>query len=75
MKVHFIRTHIETLSVAPSHSNADVLDEEQIARNVQALKNRLRGRGGRPGRQGQSRPDTGSGRDSLPGSEYVILYS
>lgn len=45
------------------------MDEEQIARNVQALKNRLRGRGARGGRRGSGRSDIGSGRDSLPGSE------
>lgn len=44
------------------------MDEEQIARNVQALKNRLRGRGGRAGRRGLGRAEAG-GRDSHPGSE------
>ena len=63
------------IRVAPSHSNAEVQDEEQIARNVQALKNRLRGRGGTPGRRGRGRTDVGSGRESLPGSEYVIMIS
>ena len=38
---------------------------------MQALKNRLRGRGGHPGRRGRGRADVGSGRESLPGSEYV----
>ncbi|RPD66005.1 signal recognition particle binding protein [Lentinus tigrinus ALCF2SS1-7] len=59
----------EDTSTIPSHSNADVQDEEQIARNVQALKNRLRGRGGHAGRRGRGRTDVGSGRDSLPGSD------
>ncbi|KAK7049282.1 hypothetical protein VNI00_005883 [Paramarasmius palmivorus] len=45
-------------------------DEQQIARNVQALKNRLRGRGGRRGgRGGRSFSDAGSGRDSAPPSD------
>ncbi|OBZ75641.1 Signal recognition particle receptor subunit alpha, partial [Grifola frondosa] len=56
-------------STIPSQSSSTVLDEEQIARNVQALKNRLRGRGARPGRRGQGRTDAGNGRDSLPGSD------
>ncbi|KAI0709061.1 signal recognition particle binding protein [Earliella scabrosa] len=59
----------EDPDTAPSHSNAEVQDEEQIARNVQALKNRLRGRGGTPGRRGRGRTDVGSGRESLPGSD------
>lgn len=46
-------------------------DEQQIARNVQALKNRLRGRGGRRGGGRGGRADVGSGRDSVPSSEYV----
>ncbi|KAI0637097.1 P-loop containing nucleoside triphosphate hydrolase protein [Trametes polyzona] len=56
-------------STLPSQSGDNVLDEEQIARNVQALKNRLRGRGGQPARRGRGRTDVGSGRDSLPGSD------
>ncbi|KAL1947710.1 hypothetical protein VTO73DRAFT_13434 [Trametes versicolor] len=59
----------EELSTVPSQSGDNVLDEEHIARNVQALKNRLRGRGGQPGRRGRGRADVGSGRDSLPGSD------
>ncbi|KAI0831167.1 signal recognition particle binding protein [Trametes gibbosa] len=59
----------EDLSILPSQSSSDVLDEEQIARNVQALKNRLRGRGGQPARRGRGRADVGSGRDSVPGSD------
>ncbi|TFK29772.1 signal recognition particle binding protein [Coprinopsis marcescibilis] len=43
-------------------------DEQQIARNVEALKNRLRGRGGRRGGRG-GRSDVGSGRDSHPNSD------
>ena len=42
------------------------LDEQQIARNVQALKNRLRGRGSRRGGRGVGRMDSGNGRDSHP---------
>ncbi|KAJ3556901.1 hypothetical protein NM688_g1770 [Phlebia brevispora] len=56
-------------STIPSQSGATTVDEEQIARNVQALKNRLRGRGGRGGRRGPGRGDGGSGRDSLPTSD------
>ncbi|KAI0781069.1 signal recognition particle binding protein [Trametes elegans] len=59
----------EQTSILPSQSGDNVLDEEQIARNVQALKNRLRGRGGQAGRRGRGRADVGSGRDSLPGSD------
>lgn len=49
------------------------MDEQKIAQNVQALKTRLRGRGGRrvSGRGGSLRFDSGSGRDSHPGSESV----
>ncbi|KAH9854099.1 signal recognition particle binding protein [Lenzites betulinus] len=60
---------LDDLSILPSQSSSDVLDEEQIARNVQALKNRLRGRGGQPTRRGRGRADIGSGRDSVPGSD------
>ncbi|KAI0646925.1 P-loop containing nucleoside triphosphate hydrolase protein [Trametes meyenii] len=61
----------EDLATLPSRSGDNVLDEEQIARNVQALKSRLRGRGGQPGRRGRGRGDigSGSGRDSVPGSD------
>ncbi|KAJ7074243.1 signal recognition particle binding protein [Mycena amicta] len=52
----------ETLPTQPSDTP---LDEQQIARNVQALKNRLRGRGGkRPGKV--VRMDSG---DSVPNSD------
>ncbi|KAL0070640.1 hypothetical protein AAF712_002483 [Marasmius tenuissimus] len=49
-------------------------DEQQIARNVQALKNRLRGRGGRRGGRGGGRTfsDAGSGRDSAPTSDSEL---
>ncbi|RDX56914.1 signal recognition particle binding protein [Lentinus brumalis] len=60
---------VEDTSTIPSQSNAEVQDEEQIARNVQALKNRLRGRGGQASRRGRGRTDVGSGRDSLPASD------
>ena len=49
----------------PTHVSENPLDEEQIARNVQALKNRLRGNGRR---RGSSRFESG-GRDSFPASE------
>ncbi|EMD38485.1 hypothetical protein CERSUDRAFT_113658 [Gelatoporia subvermispora B] len=58
----------DDLSTIPTESVAVVVDEEQIARNVHSLKNRLRGRGGRAGRRGSGRADPGSG-DSLPGSD------
>jgi len=49
------------------------VDEQQIARNVQALKNRLRGRGGaRAAGRGRARGEPGSGRDSHPNSEYAF---
>ncbi|KAH9901259.1 P-loop containing nucleoside triphosphate hydrolase protein [Cubamyces lactineus] len=72
---HVIRPMVEVTppdedtNTVPSQSSDNVLDEEQIARNVQALKNRLRGRGGPPGRRGRGRADVGNGRDSLPGSD------
>lgn len=46
-------------------------DEEQISRNVQALKNRLRGKGRR---RGMARLESGSGRDSHA-SEYMISFT
>ncbi|KAI0282196.1 P-loop containing nucleoside triphosphate hydrolase protein [Russula aff. rugulosa BPL654] len=57
---------------APSaESHPGTVDEQQIARNVEALKNRLRGRGGaRAAGRGRARGDPGSGRDSHPNSEY-----
>lgn len=53
----------------PSESPDVPQDEQQIARNVQALKDRLRGRGGRRGGRGVSRVESGSGRDDVPASE------
>ncbi|EJD05749.1 P-loop containing nucleoside triphosphate hydrolase protein [Fomitiporia mediterranea MF3/22] len=50
----------------PAISPETPLDEEQISRNVQALKNRLRGKGRR---RGVGRVDSGSGRDSLHASD------
>ena len=52
------------------------MDEQKIAQNLQALKTRLRGRGGRrvSGRGGSLRFDSGSGRDSHPGSESVSPF-
>jgi signal recognition particle receptor subunit alpha len=60
--------HIDILPV-PSQPADMPLDEQQIARNVQALKNRLRGRGGRRGGRGMGRADPGTGRDVHPDSE------
>ena len=61
---------------APPDHPLGTVDEQQIARNVQALKNRLRGRGGArvAGRGGGTRGDTGSGRDSHPNSECVPFF-
>ncbi|CAL1704317.1 unnamed protein product [Somion occarium] len=59
----------DDMSTIPSQSAETTVDEEQIARNVQALKNRLRGKGARGGRRGPGRSDIGSGRESLPGSD------
>ncbi|KAF5372964.1 hypothetical protein D9758_001682 [Tetrapyrgos nigripes] len=57
-------------SLAPTQSPDTPQDEQQIARNVQALKDRLRGRGGRRGgRSGGRFSDAGSGRDSVPTSD------
>ncbi|KAF8894449.1 signal recognition particle binding protein [Infundibulicybe gibba] len=55
-------------STDPSLSVETLQDEQQIARNVQALKNRLRGRGGRRGGR-SGRAELGNGRDSLPSSD------
>jgi signal recognition particle receptor subunit alpha len=56
--------------LAPAESHPGTVDEQQISRNVQALKNRLRGRGGaRAAGRGRARGDPGSGRDSHPNSE------
>ncbi|KAG5653262.1 hypothetical protein H0H81_001422 [Sphagnurus paluster] len=55
-------------STAPSRSSDTPHDEQQIARNVQALKNRLRGRGGRRG-GGSSRVASRTGADSVPASD------
>jgi len=65
--------NVNNFGAVPSQSEDNATDEQKIARNVQALKNRLRGRGGRRaiGRGGTQRFDSGSGRDSHPGSESV----
>ncbi|KAG5716288.1 Signal recognition particle receptor subunit alpha [Termitomyces sp. T112] len=55
-------------STAPSLSSDTPHDEQQIARNVQALKNRLRGRGGRRG-GGGGRVPSRNGLDSVPSSD------
>ncbi|KAI0797861.1 signal recognition particle binding protein [Abortiporus biennis] len=57
----------DDLSTIPSESAEVPTDEEQIARNVQALKNRLKGRGGR--RRGLGKAESDSGRESHPGSD------
>ncbi|KAG6379125.1 SRP54-type protein [Boletus reticuloceps] len=59
----------DDLGTLPSESPDVPQDEQQIARNVQALKDRLRGRGGRRGGRGISRVDSGSGRDGVPTSD------
>ncbi|KAH9079181.1 P-loop containing nucleoside triphosphate hydrolase protein [Lactarius deliciosus] len=58
----------------PPEHHLGTVDEQQIARNVQALKNRLRGRGGTrtAGRGGRTRGDTGSGRDSHTNSDSDV---
>lgn len=55
----------------PSLSSATPHDEQQIARNVQALKTRLRGRGGRRGGVGGRVPSR-NGFESVPSSECVL---
>jgi len=56
-----------------AESHPGTVDEQQIARNVQALKNRLRGRGGtRAVGRGRARGDPGSGRDSHPNSDSDV---
>ncbi|KAF8078117.1 SRP54-type protein [Lyophyllum atratum] len=60
-------------STAPSLSADVPHDEQQIARNVQALKNRLRGRGGRRGGGGGGgRTASRIGIDSVPSSELKV---
>ena len=54
---------------APSINPDAPQDEQQIARNVQALKNRLRGRGGR--RRGPRRTDIMSAKETHAESECV----
>ncbi|KAI0256473.1 SRP54-type protein [Lactifluus subvellereus] len=57
----------------PSDSHPGTVDEQQIARNVQALKNRLRARGdARAAGPGRARGDRGSGRDSHPNSDSDV---
>ncbi|KAJ7197188.1 signal recognition particle binding protein, partial [Mycena pura] len=59
----------EDSETLPTEQSDAPLDEQQIARNVQALKNRLRGRvGKRPGKA-LGRTDAANGRDSVPGSD------
>ena len=66
-KAHAMRFHLYTFS-APS-LNPDVpQDEQQIARKVHALKNRLRGRGVRRGGRG-GRTELAINRDNATESE------
>ncbi|KAG6832700.1 hypothetical protein H0H92_012272 [Tricholoma furcatifolium] len=55
-------------STIPSLSSDAPHDEQQIARNVQALKNRLRGRGGRRG-GANGRAASRNGIESVPSSD------
>ncbi|KAG6331518.1 hypothetical protein ID866_7567 [Astraeus odoratus] len=48
-------------STAPTKSPDVPQDEQQIARNVQALKNRLRGRGGKQGGRSVARAESNNG--------------
>ncbi|KIM87558.1 hypothetical protein PILCRDRAFT_63420 [Piloderma croceum F 1598] len=59
----------DDVSTVPSQPMDTPVDEQQIARNVQALKNRLRGRGVKRGGRGMGRMDMGSGRDTHPDSD------
>ncbi|KAI0306777.1 SRP54-type protein [Multifurca ochricompacta] len=61
------------VDLLPTESQPGTVDEQQIARNVEALKNRLRGRGGTraPGR-GRTRKDPRNGRDSHPNSDSDV---
>ncbi|KAL4074638.1 SRP54-type protein [Scleroderma yunnanense] len=56
-------------STIPTQSPEAPQDEQQIARNVQALKNRLRGRGGRRGGRGMSRIEGGRDGDLASDNE------
>ncbi|KAJ4488443.1 signal recognition particle binding protein [Lentinula aciculospora] len=58
-------------STEPSQSEDATQDEQQIARNVQALKARLRGRGGR--RPNMRSFDSGNGRDSVTNSDSEVI--
>ncbi|KAJ3505503.1 hypothetical protein NLJ89_g7380 [Agrocybe chaxingu] len=59
-----VRAQVENITPPPDTPQ----DEQQIARNVQALKSRLRGRGGRRGGRG-GRSDLTSGRESTAESD------
>ncbi|KAH9997500.1 SRP54-type protein [Russula vinacea] len=53
--------------LASAESHPGTVDEQQIARNVQALKNRLRGRGGtRAAGRGRARGDPGAAEIAIP---------
>ena len=62
-----MRFHLYTFS-APSLNPDAPQDEQRIARKVQALKNRLRGRGGRRGGRG-GRAELPNTRDNATESE------
>ena len=57
-------------ALVPANDSETPLDEQQIARNVVALKSRLRGRGGRRGGRG-GRIDLPSGKENAAESECV----
>lgn len=66
----FFSVQLGLILQAPSITTDALQDEQQIARNVQALKNRLRGRGGRRGGRG-GRTGAASEKESHPNSEYI----
>lgn len=77
-RAYYISQHpkINSSLSVPSQATDEPLDEQQIARNVQALKARLRGRGGRRGGRGGGRPRTPAhGADSVQSSEWVPSLS
>lgn len=61
--------------LAPSQTENAPLDGQQIAKNVEALKTRLRGRGGGPNRRGGGRSRAAvesNAKDTA--SEYVCIH-
>ena len=67
------------LSLEPSVNMDAPKDGQEIARNVEAFKNRLRGRGGRQRGRGKRQVsmsiDGWGGRESQSNSEYLFLPS